>query len=375
MNPSELPVNLDKPESLKLEKLNSTSPSSFNQMKTCNLRIAFANDTQYKNAKKVALIPILGTVSHAMIEEVFLGKFDGCENVDILLRNRWDELISEEVTKFPSTLLKAPPKPTRWPYYNKRRLEAFSKCLSLIDQKGSEVTKEEGQLGEVEPWYSSHDGLLRGRIDRVLSGFDGDITLIDYKTGQIKGDANCSNDLNPNYLHQMQIYAFMYHETNGVWPSNLIIESVEGESVTIQVVEKDCEETANDAVELLLQYNESVQGGSIEASPGIDACRWCDYKGVCDDFFATATPEWDMFRFHLKGILAKVISTPREVVLEIDNRKGNVPYGKVRVQGLPLAVMEAFSVGDEISMTDLKSIKRADDNSFMFEWDSQVWIW
>ena len=70
MEPSKLPVSLDKPESLKLEKLNNTSPSSFNQMKTCNLRIAFANDTQYRNAKKVALIPILGTVSHAMIGEI-----------------------------------------------------------------------------------------------------------------------------------------------------------------------------------------------------------------------------------------------------------------------------------------------------------------
>ena len=370
-----LPANLKKPQSLQLIELANTSPSSFNQMKTCNLKIAYANDSQYINARKIALIPILGTVTHALIEETLMGKFGGSENAETLLRKRWDELISEEQAKFPTTLLKEPPRPIRWPYYNKRRFEAFGKCLSLIEENVLEVTKEDGGLSEVEPWYSSHDGILRGRIDRVSSSFDGDITLIDYKTGQIMGGADCSAELNPNYLHQMQIYAFMYRETNGVWPSNLVIESVEGESVEIPVVEKECEDTANYAVELFKQFNESVQRGLVEATPSNDACKWCDYKGVCDDFFAVATPEWDMFRFHLKGILGRVISTPREVVLEIDNMKGNVPYGKVRVQGLPLAVLEAFTVGDEVSLTDLKLIKPGDATALMFDWDSQVWIW
>lgn len=129
---------------------------------------------------------------------------------------------------------------------------------------------------EVEISVASLDGQIRGRIDRTEYDSDG-VRLIDYKSA-------LRDDLPGRYERQMQLYAWMWFQTRGFWPSTAeVIYPLMGQSHEVNIDPSICEQVGVEATALIKRLE---QPGSIDslALPG-DVCKVCEFRPWCRPFW------------------------------------------------------------------------------------------
>lgn len=129
---------------------------------------------------------------------------------------------------------------------------------------------------EVEQEVRSKDGLFYGRIDRVEHHPDG-IRLIDTKTA-------LRDDVPERYERQLQLYAYLWHETRGQWPVEAIL--VYPFTATRHVVQIDpavCLRVAEEYRELITHIQEERNTGRL-ATPGV-VCQVCEFRPWCKPFW------------------------------------------------------------------------------------------
>ena len=115
-----------------------------------------------------------------------------------------------------------------------------------------------------------------------------DDAVIDYKTGDVFEHEE-RDFVEPSYVRQLQLYAFLVMESTGWWPSRGVLFPMEGPPVEIDLYSDDCESTAAEALELLDQFNRAVLDSDVGrlAQPSAETCRWCPFKLVCPAFWAS----------------------------------------------------------------------------------------
>ncbi len=135
-------------------------------------------------------------------------------------------------------------------------------------------------LGEeklmVEVTVKSQDGLLVGRVDyaeRLQTG----VRLLDYKSA-------LRDDLPERYERQLQLYALMWYETFGEWPSEaLVIYPFTGAMHRVSVDPEICQRVGDEARILIKQLEEGLPADQL-ATPG-EVCTVCEFRPWCKPFW------------------------------------------------------------------------------------------
>ncbi len=129
---------------------------------------------------------------------------------------------------------------------------------------------------EVEVEVFSKDRIIRGRIDRVERK-DNAVRLIDYKSA-------FRDDLPERYARQLQLYAYLWHETRGIWPNEaLVFYPMLGSFHKVPVDESTCKRVADES----FAFIDGIQNQSKpfeKASPG-EVCQVCEFRPWCRPFW------------------------------------------------------------------------------------------
>ena len=127
--------------------------------------------------------------------------------------------------------------------------------------------------------------VLRGIIDRLDATADGDLRVVDYKTGFTPREA-----FEAKALFQMKFYALVLYRTQGVVPRQLRLLYLGDTDVLTYSPEAD----ELDRFERTLRAIWSAIQASIDkqefrASPS-RLCAWCDYHALCPAWGGTPPP-------------------------------------------------------------------------------------
>ena len=132
------------------------------------------------------------------------------------------------------------------------------------------------ELPAFEIPVQSKDGLIRGRIDHAEHIPTG-TRLIDYKSAY-------RDDLPERYIHQVQIYAYLWFETTGEWPvEGQVFYPLKGTFYQVPLDQEICRQVFAESVALINQIKNYKNPGSM-AKPG-DNCKVCDYRPWCQPFW------------------------------------------------------------------------------------------
>jgi DNA helicase-2/ATP-dependent DNA helicase PcrA len=113
---------------------------------------------------------------------------------------------------------------------------------------------------------------LRGRVDRVDRLPGGGYELIDYKTGQVKGEPELADDL------QLALYRLGAREA---WRIEAQVASywyvLDDERVPVAAAPDDAERVER----TVLEAGAGITSQDFEPRPSYEICSWCDYRLIC----------------------------------------------------------------------------------------------
>lgn len=154
--------------------------------------------------------------------------------------------------------------------HRKARFESGKKLLENYYEKNKNLDVK--HLGIEKSFNIFVDGIkLFGKIDRIDEHENGDIEIIDYKTGTPKNQLEVDKDA------QMTIYAMGAKEALNLNPKNMTFYYVEtGEKISTTRTDAQIQTEKGKIKEVV----NGIKKGDFEPTPG-KHCTWCDHKNIC----------------------------------------------------------------------------------------------
>lgn len=129
---------------------------------------------------------------------------------------------------------------------------------------------------EVEINVRSQDGLFRGRIDRIEHRETG-THLVDYKSA-------LRDDLPDRYTRQVQLYAKLWQETRGSWPTSAeVVYPLANRSFPIVIDPEQCDQVVAEARDMVYRLEKTKDVAKL-SQPG-DVCKVCEFRPWCKPFW------------------------------------------------------------------------------------------
>ena len=268
--PAETPVDLPLPV------LGSLSPSRASDFMTCPLLFRYRTIDRLPQAPSSAATR--GTVVHSVLERLYdlpaaertLAAAEG------LLEPAWEELRAEEPEV--DGLFADEAELTAWLRSARDLLAGY---FSLEDPTRLEPAERERLVEVVLP-----GGLrLRGIVDRLDRNRDGDLRVVDYKTGRAPGEM-----FEGKALFQMKFYALVLWRTTGRVPRLLQLMYLgDREVLRYSPDEADLRATERKLLALWEAIERATQLRDFRPRPS-KLCDWCDHQALCPSFGGTPPP-------------------------------------------------------------------------------------
>jgi putative RecB family exonuclease len=258
--------------------IGSLSPSRAADFKSCPLLYRFRTIDRLPEAPSLAAMR--GTMVHTVLERLF--DLPSAERTLAaareILPTAWQTLLAEAPQA--AELFAADADGTELAEWLDSASALLGNYFALEDPSRIEPAARE-QLVEVVI-----DGLrLRGYVDRLDENQDGDLRVVDYKTGSTPREA-----FEAKALFQMKFYALVLWRTRGVVPRQLRL---------MYLADTDTLSYAPDADELArfertlkaiwAAIERATQTGDFRPSPS-GLCAWCDHQARCPAFGGTPPP-------------------------------------------------------------------------------------
>lgn len=262
-------------------KINRISPSQFYSMKNCAYKSLLAEAFEKKPLLPVSPNAYFGTVLHKMLELISKG----------VIRNETDfNKIFDEQVKLQEEHLKH----QGYDYFVplQKNVKDFGMKKILLKKHLRNVSEKQTVSNRTkyssEKWFESKDKLIAGKIDLVIED-EQEAEIIDFKTGAITQDVlddygEVFSDIKEEYKEQLKLYAYLYFETNGKFPTQLSLVDLAKQKFTFDFKESECNIIFEEAKELLKATNESISSKTFVANPSGTNCKYCLYRPACSFF-------------------------------------------------------------------------------------------
>jgi hypothetical protein len=311
---------------------------------------------------------------HELIAGVQRGEFDAVADSRESIENRWDELIAEYTLRVGRNRLAEPPAARKWRGYNMSRVKAMKRLERELEARPSGVkpaTSLPGR-GVVEKKLVDGSGRLEGIPDRVELDGGGGAHVVDIKTGFKTGD-----EISDDHRRQLLFYSYLWHANRGEYPSRASVETVEGEKTGFDVVPAEAEEVAAGALARLDDFDASDPGAPGFATPSDQACRHCDFRCCCDEYFESIPGSSDgglpRYSRSLLGIVTGSRESNGKQVLELGEIRGHVEDGMDNAQVVGLPCDFEATTGDRVGFCDLKP--GGYKSVYQVTWETRAWNW
>jgi len=270
--------------------LDRISPSSLNAFDQCPKRLAFRRDPRTRGWSKRSTRSALGIVSHALTEAVLRGEAPESENRRPWLEQRWDELIAEQLTRIRADWPgRAVPEAPLWRGYVATRTRLLRR-LETEPGIGFRAPRAAGSGGLPElPWvefklYDDVTGIF-GTPDRVEIR-DELLRVVDLKSGVHQSDASDTQ------WRQLLLYAHLVYTKLGRRPDVLVVQDARGREHTASAPMSAVERAVEAAVSTVAAFNGMTAARQVPAHPGQDQCGFCEFRVVCEEYWATRGEDW-----------------------------------------------------------------------------------
>lgn len=228
------------------------------------------------------------------------------------------------------------------PKFEVRRIQTMSRALTLIDSRrvtpDSRVKSTERPFFGYELPVSSLDDLVIGKIDAVLPSASGAVVQ-DYKSGQVFVETLGGGRVIKEAIEtQLRMYAALYANTSGNWPTRLEVVPLHGAAHTVNFDSASSNELVEAARCLLNSTNETIvtlghDRERIEtdlAAPSKSNCKYCQYRPGCRPYAKAAVlgdPDWPA---DVHGKVVDIVTLANSsLALTIETEGGNA-----RIRGI-----------------------------------------
>lgn len=253
----------------------SLSPSRASDFVQCPLLYRLRTIDQVPETPSSAAIR--GTLVHSVLENIF--DLPAGHRTVRMARSLFKDEVTRMATERPielEVLLGNKVEQTSMDEYTDRALESVTPLLetyfAMEDPNRLEPHAREMALSvDIDEGFA-----IRGFIDRVDKNPDGDIRVVDYKTGKSPGERYAEKA-----MFQMRFYALAWWRLTETIPRMLqLIYLGDGRFLRYQPEAADLLATEKRILAIRSAISRSAENGLFPPAPG-KLCSWCSFKPIC----------------------------------------------------------------------------------------------
>jgi len=251
----DIPLDLEEKPSIKKEDL-ILSPTSINTYADCPLKFKFQKILRVPSPSSSTLD--LGSTIHKVVEKLAELREKGIKPTEkeamkvlsesMMFRSFENKTEQKRSSDRAKEMIKT---------YLEWEAKTLNKVLALEQEFQTEIAGIQ----------------FTGRIDRVEENPQGELEIIDFKSGSVKKSKNTIKT-DP----QMNIYALGVKELYGKLPKRASLFYLEHRTVTYDITQDQVDEALKPIREML----KSILDGKFDPTPSYQACMFCDYQSICD---------------------------------------------------------------------------------------------
>ena len=260
--------------------IKNLSPSRASQFKTCPKQFKFSNVDKIKEPTN--LVQAKGTTVHQALEDLYDLPIDQRtpEVLYDLFRKAWSNVRGndEHVNLFDSI-----EDEREW---GQEGLNLLHNYLKLEDpQKLEPLEQERWVRGSIE------DLNLRGILDRMDEDKDGNLIIVDYKSGK----APMAKYKEPRFF-ALKLYALLIRDEIGVTPKELKLIYLKNSTIhTLKIDDTMLDEAKVEILSIWQDIKHAFENNEFPATKNALCKDWCYYKPICP-LFNKEAPSTDKLR-------------------------------------------------------------------------------
>ncbi|MDA8813399.1 PD-(D/E)XK nuclease family protein [Candidatus Actinomarina sp.] len=320
--------------------IKNLSPSRASQFKTCPKQFKFSNVDKIKEPTN--LVQAKGTTVHQALEDLYDLPIDQRtpEVLYDLFRKAWSNVRGndEHVNLFDSI-----EDEREW---GQEGLNLLHNYLKLEDpQKLEPLEQERWVRGSIE------DLNLRGILDRMDEDKDGNLIIVDYKSGK----APMAKYKEPRFF-ALKLYALLIRDEIGVTPKELKLIYLKNSTIhTLKIDDTMLDEAKVEILSIWQDIKNAFENNEFPATKNALCKDWCYYKPICP-LFNKEAPSTDKLREIVEKI-AEINETldALEMFENQDELPDSSPLKNININELKEKILSLEGEKERV-LTDINSL-------------------
>ncbi len=248
--------------------IKNLSPSRASQFKTCPQQFKYANVDKLKEPTNE--VQAKGTTVHQALEDLFDLPQDerSIEKLHDLFRDAWTKVRG---TDEHHNLFSSVEEERDWGIDG---LKLLNNYMTIEDPTTfNPLERERWVRGSIE------DLNLRGILDRMDRNRNGELIIVDYKSGK----APMAKYKEPRFF-ALKLYALLIKEELGEMPAELKLIYLKNSTIhTLKINEEDLNTARREILEIWTNIKKAYKENKFPAVKN-NLCDWCYYKPICPEF-------------------------------------------------------------------------------------------
>ena len=248
--------------------IKNLSPSRASQFKTCPQQFKYANVDKLREPTNE--VQAKGTTVHQALEDLFdlPQKERSIEKLHNLFRDAWTKVRG---TDEHHNLFSSVEEERDWGVDG---LKLLNNYMTIEDPTTFDpLERERWVRGSIE------DLNLRGILDRMDRNRNGELIIVDYKSGK----APIAKYKEPRFF-ALKLYALLIREELGEMPAELKLIYLKNSTIhTLKINEEDLNTARKEILEIWSNIKKAYKENKFPAIKNT-LCDWCYYKPICPEF-------------------------------------------------------------------------------------------